>query len=259
MLRGFFFFEADLEDRAEVYADPGLLEVVWTNLLSNAVKFTPEGGTVTLHQRTEPGRVLVSVEDTGCGMTPETMRHIYDKFYQGDSSHATHGNGLGLALVRRFLEKTDDAPENGAITRTTLIFSLEKLQEKLRAQTAYPNLRGMIASNVRLAQKAAALPLWMKCAAVQAGFEICGGHSSCITVSNLGQAEFPEPIAREITGLDFMLTPRLHSPYNCGIVSAGDTVSLTLTRRGADKGFEKLFVANLLRQGVVPTAEETPD
>ena len=140
MLRGFFFFEADLEDRAEVYADPGLLEVVWTNLLSNAVKFTPEGGTVTLHQRTEPGRVLVSVEDTGCGMTPETMRHIYDKFYQGDSSHATHGNGLGLALVRRFLEKTDDAPENGAITRTTLIFSLEKLQEKLRAEHMTPTV-----------------------------------------------------------------------------------------------------------------------
>ena len=140
MLRGFFFFEADLEDRAEVYADPGLLEVVWTNLLSNAVKFTPEGGTVTLHQRTEPGRVLVSVEDTGCGMTPETMRHIYDKFYQGDSSHATHGNGLGLALVRRILEKTDDAPENGAITRTTLIFSLEKLQEKLRAEHMTPTV-----------------------------------------------------------------------------------------------------------------------
>ena len=57
-----------------------------------------------------------------------------------------------------------------------------------------------------------------------------------------------------------MLTPRLHSPYNCGIVSAGDTVSLTLTRRGAQiKGLKSFFVANLLRQGVVPTAEETPD
>lgn len=100
-------FEADLEDSAAVYADPGLLEVVWTNLLSNAVKFTPEGGTVTLRQRTEDGRVLVSVEDTGCGMTPETIRHIYDKFYQGDSSHATQGNGLGLALVRRILELSD--------------------------------------------------------------------------------------------------------------------------------------------------------
>ena len=100
-------FEADLEDSANIYADPGLLELVWTNLLSNAIKFTPEGGTVTLRQRTEPDRILVSVEDTGCGMTSETIRHIYDKFYQGDSSHATHGNGLGLALVKRILELSD--------------------------------------------------------------------------------------------------------------------------------------------------------
>lgn len=100
-------FEADLEDSAEVYADPGLLEVAWTNLLSNAVKFTPEGGSVTLRQRAESGRVLVSAQDTGCGMTSETMQNIYDKFYQGDSSHATHGNGLGLALVKRILELSD--------------------------------------------------------------------------------------------------------------------------------------------------------
>ena len=102
-------FEADLEDCAEVYADPGLMELVWTNLLSNAVKFTPEGGTITLRQWSETDRVRVAVTDTGCGMTPDTMRHIYDKFYQGDSSHATHGNGLGLALVKRILELSDSS------------------------------------------------------------------------------------------------------------------------------------------------------
>lgn len=100
-------FEADLEDSALVYADPGLMELVWTNLLSNAIKFTPAGGTVMLSQRTEADCVRVSVNDTGCGMSAETIRHIYDKFYQGDTSHATNGNGLGLALVKRILELSD--------------------------------------------------------------------------------------------------------------------------------------------------------
>jgi len=100
-------FEADLEDSAAVYVDAGLMEIVWTNLLSNAFKFTPEGGTVTLTQRTEETCVRVIVTDNGCGMSPETVKHIFDKFYQGDSSHSTQGNGLGLALVKRILELSD--------------------------------------------------------------------------------------------------------------------------------------------------------
>ena len=100
-------FEAELEDQAWIGADMGLMELVWANLLSNAFKFTGPGGTVYLEQRRAGDRIQVSVRDTGCGMDEETRRHIFDKFYQGDTSHSMEGNGLGLALVKRILELSD--------------------------------------------------------------------------------------------------------------------------------------------------------
>lgn len=96
--------ETDIQDEVRIRSDRELLSLVWSNLISNAVKFTPEGGTVAVSLKTEEEYVVVSVRDTGCGMKSETGIHIFEKFYQGDTSHATQGNGLGLALVKRVMD-----------------------------------------------------------------------------------------------------------------------------------------------------------
>lgn len=96
--------ETEIEDSVTVKADAELLSLVWNNLFSNAFKFSDSGDTVSVSLTATESHAIVRVEDTGCGMTPEVGAHIFEKFYQGDTSHATRGNGLGLALVKRVID-----------------------------------------------------------------------------------------------------------------------------------------------------------
>ncbi len=96
--------ETDIEEDVKINADPELLSLVWNNLFSNAFKFTEKGGTVSISLKTEKQFAIATVTDIGCGITKEVGKHIFEKFYQGDTSHATQGNGLGLALVRRVVD-----------------------------------------------------------------------------------------------------------------------------------------------------------
>ena len=96
--------ETEIAERVLVSADSELLSLVWNNLFSNAFKFTEDGGKVTLTLIADEKYATVKISDTGCGMSAEVGAHIFEKFYQGDTSHATQGNGLGLALVKRVVD-----------------------------------------------------------------------------------------------------------------------------------------------------------
>lgn len=90
--------------RCQITANEEMLSQVWINLLNNAVKFTPQGGRINVSLKNAGESAIVIIQDNGIGMEPEVVRHIFDKFYQGDSSRSCEGNGLGLALVKRIVE-----------------------------------------------------------------------------------------------------------------------------------------------------------
>lgn len=95
--------EIDIPDNIEIKADSEMMELVWQNLLSNAFKFTHNGGQVKIIVHQNQDGTEIKVQDNGEGMSPDTISRIFDKFYQGETSHSRQGNGLGLSLVSRIL------------------------------------------------------------------------------------------------------------------------------------------------------------
>ena len=113
-------FSADLEPVSYV-GNEELMRHVWINLLNNAIKFTPEGGEVSVTLQCSPEQIQVRISDTGIGMSPEMMSHIFDQYYQGEPNHTEKGLGLGLSIVHRIVElcggqiQVDSIPDQGSV------------------------------------------------------------------------------------------------------------------------------------------------
>ena len=95
---------------AEYSGNELLMRHVWDNLIGNAIKFTPEGSAVRIKLAKKLGKITFTVEDEGPGIPEESLRHVFNKFYQADSVHKQEGSGLGLALVEKILKL-----ENGTV------------------------------------------------------------------------------------------------------------------------------------------------
>ena len=99
-------FDVDL-DAVRYYGNKNVLHHVWSNLLSNAIKFSPNGGTIKMRLFKENKKIVFLIEDNGPGLSEEAKKHLFDKFYQADTSHKEEGNGLGLALVKNIISLCD--------------------------------------------------------------------------------------------------------------------------------------------------------
>lgn len=118
-------FDVELEN-ITCYGNEMLLHHVWDNLISNAIKFDPVGGSITIRLVKKDSLLQCTVADVGPGIPEEAVAHIFDKFYQADSSHREQGNGLGLALVKRIIAleggsvKAENLPQGGCQFTVTL-------------------------------------------------------------------------------------------------------------------------------------------
>ena len=125
--------DIDLEDIMYVGSEE-LMAQIWQNIINNAIKFTPEGGKISVKLFRNEKNISAEIWDNGPSIAPDVKAKIFDKFYQGDRSRATEGNGLGLALVKRIIELSEgsievenDMKKGGVCFRISLPYLIEDM------------------------------------------------------------------------------------------------------------------------------------
>lgn len=98
-------------EQIQIFGNMDMMSQIWLNLISNAIKFTNNDGHIDIKLFKENNNAVVKIEDDGIGIENENLSHIFDKFYKADKSHATNGNGLGLAITKQII-----ILHNGTIT-----------------------------------------------------------------------------------------------------------------------------------------------
>jgi signal transduction histidine kinase len=118
--------KSEIDPAGQITADRNRLQLLLSNLLDNALKYTPDGGEVNLGARFEPGAAIITVRDNGIGIAAEDLPRIWERLYRGDKSRSQRGQGLGLSLVRAFVEAhggtvtATNAPGGGSVFTVTL-------------------------------------------------------------------------------------------------------------------------------------------
>lgn len=114
----------------KIFGNEEMLSHLWINLIDNAIKYTNENGHIAIMCCEMNDEIRFKISDDGIGMDDYTLKHIFDKFFQGDKSHKTHGNGLGMSIIKRILElcRGEIAVESKINLGTTFIVKLPKMQ-----------------------------------------------------------------------------------------------------------------------------------
>ena len=126
------------------------------------------------------------------------------------------------------------------------------IDRQLKQQSSKEYLAGMISANVKLQELRAVrwTPLKIKEAAIRLCYHYFGERNSCLSLSNLGEITFPDPMERYVKRVEFVLSPRRNAPYNCGVATYQGTLFINFSRRLEEGGLDKIFFRHLSGLGI---------